>query len=205
MIASRPVVAVMAAWSGLVPVAKALGEGSSMTYTSGLGMPSPIASASTMSWSGGVAAADRPGGPPTPRAPGGPRSGARRRSRPEPGSPAITMPTTTSAVRGGGPGGRLGRGRDDQPDHGADADPDHEEQDDVDDGPALVAGDLAVHGGVSSAGRRRARRGVAAGPGLVKLTSGTARSASPASKKSTGWKPKAPARRLRGKVWRAML
>ena len=42
----------MAAFSGLIPVAKALGEGSSMTYTAGLGMPSPMASSSTrlMSW-----------------------------------------------------------------------------------------------------------------------------------------------------------
>ena len=34
---------------GLVPVAKALGEASSIAYTAGVGRPSPIARASTMS------------------------------------------------------------------------------------------------------------------------------------------------------------
>ena len=47
MMASSPVVNVMAAFSGLTPVAKALGEGSSITYTAGLGIPSPMAKAST--------------------------------------------------------------------------------------------------------------------------------------------------------------
>ena len=48
IIASSPVVAVIAALFGLTPVANALGDGSSMTYTSGFGSPSPIASPSTM-------------------------------------------------------------------------------------------------------------------------------------------------------------
>src|SRR5436309_887755 len=51
MISRSPVVAVMAARSGLIPVAKALGEGSSITYTAGLGMPPPMASSSTRLWS----------------------------------------------------------------------------------------------------------------------------------------------------------
>src|SRR6266567_6450968 len=48
IVASSPVVAVIAALSGLMPVANAFGDGSSITNTCGLGMPSPIASASTM-------------------------------------------------------------------------------------------------------------------------------------------------------------
>ena len=45
MMASNPVVKAMAALFELTPVEKALGEGSSMMYTAGLGIPSTIASA----------------------------------------------------------------------------------------------------------------------------------------------------------------
>ena len=43
-----PVVTATAAWSGLRPVAKALGVGLSTTYTRGLGMPARWASMATM-------------------------------------------------------------------------------------------------------------------------------------------------------------
>src|SRR5207244_11154542 len=48
---SSPVVAVIAALFGLTPVANALGDGSSITYTAGLGSPALIAIASTTLWS----------------------------------------------------------------------------------------------------------------------------------------------------------
>lgn len=50
---SRPRVTTIAAWSGSRPVAKALGEPSSMTYTLGTGRPAPMHRFSTVRNSSG--------------------------------------------------------------------------------------------------------------------------------------------------------
>ena len=49
-----PVVQQTAAWAGLRPVAKAFGEGSSLMYTRGLGMPAAAASSATIWCSSGA-------------------------------------------------------------------------------------------------------------------------------------------------------
>ena len=83
--------AVTAACLGLVPVAKAFGEGSSITYTSGLGRPvadgQGLHDVVQLAGSGSGRPAGRPETDSTMRAPGPERD---ERSRPGPEMPAIT-------------------------------------------------------------------------------------------------------------------
>jgi hypothetical protein len=101
MIVNSPVVAAMAACRGLVPVAKAFGDGSSITYPSGLGRPSPMAKASTTlcSWRHFV----RVSGPRPSRRQDQAGTGAQREAIPaSANTAAAATPTATSRPTGAG-------------------------------------------------------------------------------------------------------